>query len=341
MTTEMSTSNWMRNLDHKEAVRSCLCMLPMLGAYAVHRGDLGVPLGQAGFLMSALPLSRLRLYRFTNGVIFLIFGLGLYLIGSVVAFSYWPALIMTFFVSLALSFMVGWKMASMLALTFFSVYCAGLNNSVPDVHKITNSYYAFSVAIVWATVVSMSRWFPGHDFASKYKKPGILARVKMGLRMGIGTTISLAIAEAFTFTKLGWAPSASANVIRFSEDESVQRAKLRVIGSVIGALVAMVFFIVFSNPIVWVYAAFVLSIMNGAASRINKLGYFPFYTSIILILYSIADPTKSVSTTVDRVMYNVIGVIISYLVVVYTFPRLFAWLERQEFAKLAHKIDNL
>ena len=334
-----TVTRMMEKMNWREGLRASLCMLPMLIAYGYGRGDVGVPLGQAGFLISALPLPRLKFYRLSNGVIFLAFGLGLYLIGSIVTRDYWAGLIFTFIVSMALSLLTGWKTASLLALTFFSVYAAGLNNSGADAEKITQSFYAFSIAILWCTAVSMLSWWRGHDF-SDYKKVGIIPRIKMGIRMGVGTSISFAIAQAFFYSKIGWAPSATANVVRFDSETSKKRAKLRVLGSVVGAILAGTVFLIFGDPVVWVVVAFILAIINGFLVDINKWGYFPFYTTIILILYSVGDPTSSVSTTTQRVAYNVVGVLVSYVVVTWSFPRVFSMIDEQKIARMAKQIDR-
>jgi hypothetical protein len=312
-------------------------MLPMLLAYAVGRGDVGIPLGQAGFLMAALPLAKDPINRLSNGVIFLVFGLGLYLVGGTVVFNFWPAIIFTFFVSFALSFMSGWRMASMLSFTFFSVYAAGLNVTFPD--TVTKNFYAFSVAVLWCSAISFLPWWQGRDLSGQ-KMPSLVDQVKTGFRMGIGTVIAFSIASSFAFAKLGWAPSATANIVRYDEKVSKQRAKLRVLGTVVGAIGVGVFFILVPNVNYWVIGAFIITVTNGLFDKLNKWGYFPFYTTVILILYSLADPSKSTATTINRIAYNLVGVIVAYIVIIYSFPRLFRWLDSRAVAKIAKDLEK-
>ncbi len=327
----------LKQLDTKEGLRAALCMLPMLIAYSLGRSDVGVPLGQAGFLMAALPLPLSRMRRATNGVIFLTFGLGLYLIGGIVVSQYWAAIVFTFIVSMALSLASGWRLAALLSFTFFSVYTAGLNATSPE--NLPVNFLAFSIAILWATAISMVPWWNGIDF-SKQKLPDEVSRIKTGIRMGIGTSLAFAISGLFSFSKMGWAPSATANIVRFDKDVSEKRAQLRVIGTVAGAIAVGIFFILVPNTIYWVFGAYVITIINGLTIRINKWGYFPFYTTVILILYSLADPTKTIETTTERVAYNIVGVVIAYAVTIYGFPRIFSWVDSQKFARIVKGMEK-
>ena len=45
-----------------------------------------------------------------------------------------------------------------------------------------------------------------------------------------------------------------------------------------------------------------------------------FYTATILLLYSAHDLSSGTSTILQRVAYNLVGIIIAVIVVVYPFP---------------------
>ena len=62
---------------------------------------------------------------------------------------------------------------------------------------------------------------------------------EQGVRMGIGTTIALAISYMAGFAKLGWAPSAVGNVVRYDRNYLNVRAWARFFGTIGGAFLAL------------------------------------------------------------------------------------------------------
>ena len=107
--------------------------------------------------------------------------------------------------------------------------------------------------------------------------------------MGIGASIALAISYIFGFDKLGWAPSAVGNVVRYDAKLSRLRAWARFAGTVGGAILASIAlaFITSITIIVWVGALF--AVLNGLFKK-TKVGMIPlFYTATILLLYSAND----------------------------------------------------
>ena len=61
-------------------------------------------------------------------------------------------------------------------------------------------------------------------------------------------------------------------------------------------------------------------VLNGLFKR-TKLGMMPlFYTATILLLYSANDISAGSENVLMRVFYNVVGITIGVLVVVYPFP---------------------
>ena len=61
--------------------------------------------------------------------------------------------------------------------------------------------------------------------------------------------------------------------------------------------------------------------LNGLFKK-TKLGTMPlFYTTTILLLYSANDISAGGENVLMRVFYNIIGITIGILVVIYPFPR--------------------
>lgn len=142
------------------------------------------------------------------------------------------------------------------------------------------------------------------------------------MRMAIGASLALAIAYALSFAKLGWASSAVANITRYDAHLSEKRAMARLIGTIGGSILAGIALAFITNVAVLVMVAGVFAILNGLLKK-TELDRMPlFYTATILLLYSANDLSSGASTVVDRVVYNVVGIVIAVLVVVYPFPRI-------------------
>ena len=140
--------------------------------------------------------------------------------------------------------------------------------------------------------------------------------------MGIGTSLALAISYIAGFAKIGWAPSAVGNVVRYDETLSRKRAWLRFYGTIGGAALASVALAFVTDLTTLVLVAATSGVLNGLFKK-TKLGMMPlFYTTTILLLYSANDISAGGENVLMRVFYNVIGITIGILVVIYPFPRM-------------------
>jgi len=301
-----------------EAVRAFLCMLPMMVASGMGKPMYLVALGQGGFFFSSLFLPKKTGDRLVMGSLVLGLGLGFYLLGGTVVTNPWVAVIFTFMVCLNLSFLSGWKIGGPLALTLVMIYTAGLNTGSPE--KASQNFLVFAFVLSWSALVSLLPfWKPVEPPpVNPDNGPGELA--EQGVRMGIGTSLALGLSYMFGFAKLGWAPSAVGNVVRYERKLSRMRAWGRFWGTIGGALLATVALALTSSVTIVVWMGAIFAVLNGLFKR-TKLGMIPlFYTATILLLYTANDLSQGRIVTIQRVFYNLVGITIGMIVVVYPFP---------------------
>jgi hypothetical protein len=303
-----------------EALRALICMLPMLVASGLGKSTFLVALGQGGFFYSSMFLPKKLRARLIMGLLVVSLGLGFYLLGGTVAPNPFLGLFFTFLVSLALSFLSGWRLAGPLALTFIMIYTSGLNTGSPE--KAGQNFILFAFVMTWSALISLLPVWKSVPPSASNADADDIQLAEQGIRMGVGSTIALAAAYAVGGAKLGWAPSAVGNVVRFDKDLSKRRAWARFIGTIGGAFMAAVALALISdiNVLIWVGAAF--AVLNGLF-KLTKAGKMPlFYTATILLLYSANDLAAGPTTILQRVIYNIVGVTIGMLVVIYPFPLL-------------------
>jgi hypothetical protein len=301
-----------------EALRALICMLPMFVATGMGKTSFLVSLGQGGFFFSTLFLPKKISGRAVMGSLILALGLGFYLIGGAVAPNPWMAVVFTFMVCLNLSFLSGWTIGGPLALTLVMIYTAGLNTGSPE--KASANFLAFAFVMGWSALVSLLPfWKPVEPpKVDTTQSNGALA--EQGLRMAIGASLALMISYGAGFAKLGWAPSAVGNVIRYDPKLSKMRAMARLAGTIAGALLAAIALAFISSVSVLVLVGGLFAVLNGLFKK-TKLGMMPFfYTATILLLYSANDLSSGTSNIWQRVAYNLVGVIVAIIVVVYPFP---------------------
>jgi hypothetical protein len=254
------------------------------------------------------------------GSLIVALGLGFYLIGGAVAPYPWVAVIFTFFVCLNLSFLSGWLVGGPLALTLVMIYTAGLNTGSPE--KASANFLVFAVVMSWSSLISLLPfWTPvPPPPVSEDRDPLELA--EQGFRMGIGTSLALAISYLAGFAKIGWAPSAVGNVVRYDEKLSQKRAWARFFGTLGGAAMASIALAFITDPTIVVLIGAVFAVLNGLF-KLTQLGKMPlFYTATILLLYTANDLTTGSENVLTRVFYNLVGITIGVLVVIYPFPRM-------------------
>lgn len=303
-----------------EALRALVCMLPMFVATGMGKTAFLVTLGQGGFFFSSLFLPKKFSGRAVMGSLIIALGLGFYLIGGVVSPNPWVAVIFTFLVCMNLSFLSGWKIGGPLALTLVMIYTAGLNTGSPE--KASANFLVFAFVLSWCALISLLPiWKPVEPpKVDETQSNGALA--EQGLRMAIGASIALAISYMAGFAKLGWATSAVGSIIRYDAQLSKMRALARTIGTIAGALLASIALAFVSSITALVLIGGFFAVLNGLFKK-TKLGMMPlFYTATILILYSANDISAGNDNVIQRVVYNLVGIIIAIGVVTYPFPKL-------------------
>jgi hypothetical protein len=315
--------SWTKPLQLDEAVRAFACMLPMVLGMFMGWTSVISALGQGGFYFSSLPLHQKKGMRLVMGGLLWTVGLGFYLIGGNVVFNPWLAVVFTFFVGLNLVFLSGWKMLGPLAFSFISIYAAGLNASSPE--KVHQSFMAFVLSMGWAAVVSLLPIWKGTPApAVPAKEPAIGTQVEVGLRMGIGVAVAELISQVMGFSKMGWATSGAGNVIRFDVVTSKMRARLRMIGTVGGVMILMLSLRLTDSVLVLSAMTLVYAFINGLTKR-TKLGQtIILYTATIMTLYALNDLPGAKELSWDRIIFNLIGVMVGVFVALYPFPRLFS-----------------
>lgn len=303
-----------------EGLRALVCLMPMLVASGLGKTTYLVTLGQGGFLFSWLFLPNKLRGRLIMGVMLVGMGLAFYLVGGNVVQHPVIALFFTFLVCLNLSFLSGWSIGGPLALTLIMIYTAGLNTGSPE--KAAHNFVAFTIVLTWSALISLLPFWKPFPPPPVNKDLTDLDLAEQGVRLGIGSSLALAVSYMAGFAKLGWAPSAVGNVVRFDENLSKKRAWARVYGTIGGAILASLAlaFITSVTLLVWIGA--VSAIMNGLFKK-TKVGMIPlFYTATILILYSVNDISTARSTILNRVFYNLVGITIGIIIVIYPFPAL-------------------
>ena len=303
-----------------EALRALVCLLPMIVATALGRTTYLVALGQGAFFVSSLFLPIRLAGRFVMGSLIVALGLGFYLIGGAVAPYPWVAVIFTFFVCLNLSFLSGWLVGGPLALTLVMIYTAGLNTGSPE--KASANFLVFAFVMGWSALISLLPFWTPVPPPPVNENQETWELAEQGLRMGIGTALALAISYIAGFAKIGWAPSAVGNVVRYDEKLSEKRAWARFFGTLGGAAMAAIALAFITDPTIVVLIGAVFAVLNGLF-KLTQLGKMPlFYTATILLLYTANDLTTGSENVLTRVFYNVVGITIGVLVVIYPFPRM-------------------
>jgi hypothetical protein len=318
--TDVLTKQRTTPLMWSEALRALVCLIPMLVATALGQTTYLVTLGQGAFFMSSIFLPRKTGARFVMGSLVLGLGLGLYLIGGTVAPYPWVALFFTFFVCLNLSYMTNWKVGGPLALTLVMIYTAGLNTGSPE--KASTNFLVFAFVMGWSTLISLLPFWTPLPAPPVNENQSVGELSEQGLRMGIGTSLALAVSYFAGFAKIGWAPSAVGNVVRYDEKLSAKRAWARFFGTLGGAAMASVALAFITDPTIVVLIGAVFAVLNGLF-KLTRLGKMPlFYTATILLLYTANDLTTGSENVLTRVVYNLVGITIGVLVVIYPFPRM-------------------
>jgi hypothetical protein len=314
------TTDLLSRLSGTEGARALLCMLPLLIAGVTGKSTALVALGQGGFFFSSLFLPARIRARAIMGSIVITLGLGLYLLGGNVVQNPDLSVAVTFLVALNLSFLTEWNIGGAIALTLMMVYTAGLNAGSPS--NASRNFIAFAVVMTWCTIVSMLPFWKPIPPPKPDPNLSDLDYAEQGVRMGIGSGIAMAVSYLWGFTKLGWAPSAVSHIVRYDQKLSKARAWGRTYGTLIGSGIAVVVMSLIHSPITVVFVGAFFAVLNGLFKP-TKIGQMPiFYTATILLLYTANDLPSGFVVAFERVAYNLVGIVIGVLVVIYPFPKL-------------------
>lgn len=316
-----------QNLTWSEAVRAFICMLPMLTMNAMGKTTYLVTLGQGAFFFSSLFLPKKIGARFVMGSLILSIGLGFYLIGGTVAPYPLLAVLFMFITGLSLSYLSNWKIGGPLALTLVVIFTAGLNTGSPE--KASANFLVFALVLGWSMVISMLPFWKPIEPPAVNTEQTNAELTEQGFRLGLGTSIALAFSFIADFAKLGWAPSAVGNVVRYDQQISKKRAWARLIGTVGGATLAGLALTFITTVSGLVYIGTLFAVLNGLFKK-TILGMMPlFYTATILLLYTANDMSRGTVNIWQRIAYNIVGITIGMLVVTYPFPAIVSWIRSQ------------
>lgn len=307
-----------------DAIRATLCMLPMAVAYFTGNNSLVVPFGQGGFFYSMMPLPATTVGRILNLFTLLGIGMGFYLVGGNIVHNFWLSLFLTFMISVSAGLISGYKLLAPLAFTFITLYSAGLNASTAE--RAHDNFLAFVVIFLWCGLISLPSIWQGTNLDGiKVLDPE--ENYLTGVRLGIGTVIALAFANIFGFVKYGWPVSAVGSIVRFNEAESKKRAKSRVIGTIGGACLALATFFLVSTSGVLIMFGYLYGILQALFSKTMIGRTVFFYTATIIVLYSLNDISQGNAVAMQRVAYNLVGILIAIFVIYYPFPIITAQVE--------------
>jgi hypothetical protein len=304
-------------LNWNDAARAVLCMLPMAVAYFTGQHSLVVPFGQGGFFYSMMPLPELRAGRIINLFVLLGIGMGFYLVGGNIVHYLWLSLFVTYMVAIAVGLLSGYKFVTPLAFTFITLYSAGLNATTSA--KAHDNFLAFVVIFLWCGLISLPSFWKGINMVN-IKVLDTEENFLTGVKLGIGTTIALFIANTFSFAKFGWPVSAVGSIVRFNEEESKKRAMSRVIGTIGGSFLALATFFLVSTSGGLIMLAYLYGILQALFSKTMIGRTIFFYTATIIVLYSLNDISVGNAIAMQRVAYNLIGILIGVFIVIYPFP---------------------
>jgi hypothetical protein len=304
-------------LNWNDATRAMLCMLPMAIAYFTGQHSLVVPFGQGGFFYSMMPLPQLRAGRVLNLFILLGIGMGIYLLGANIVHNIWLSLFVTYMISISVGLLSGYKFVTPLAFTFITLYSAGLNASTSA--KAHDNFLAFVLIFLWCGIISLPSIWKGINMAN-IKVLDTEENFLTGVKLGIGTSIALFIANIFVFAKDGWPVSAVGSIVRFNEEESKKRATSRVVGTIGGSFLAIATFFLVSSSGVLIMLAYLFGILQALFSKTMIGRTIFFYTTTIIILYSLNDISIANTIAIQRVVYNLVGILIGVFIIYYPFP---------------------
>jgi uncharacterized membrane protein YccC len=105
-----------------------------------------------------------------------------------------------------------------------------------------------------------------------------------------------------------------------NEAESKKRAVSRVIGTIGGSILAIATFFLVSTSGVLIMLAYLYGVLQALFSKMMIGKTVFFYTATIIVLYSLDDISKGNTVAMQRVAYNLVGILIGVFIIYYPFP---------------------
>lgn len=306
------------DLSINNAIRAFFCIFPMILAYAIGQIAWIVPMGQAGFFISTLPIAKTKIERIIMMFLMIAPGLGFYLIGGNTAEYFWLAIAYALAIGIVCGLLTNFRYLGMVAVAgFIPIYTAGLNAGSSE--KAATSFLVFSFTILYCGLITILPVWKGRSSVQPVIDEA--DRAIMGLKLGLGMAISLGLGLFLNFGKLGWAPSAVGSVIRADSVISKKRSVIRAAGVIGGAIVASIAIAYIPNELTLIMVVVILTVINGFVA-FTKFGQIPLlYNAVILILYSYTSTTPTGELINTRILYNLLGIMIALAVVFYPLPR--------------------
>jgi len=107
--------------------------------------------------------------------------------------------------------------------------------------------------------------------------------------------------------------------VRYDEKVTELRALSRFLGTIGGAILAVVAMAITHNLVVLTICGVLFGVLNGLSKK-TILGKMPlFYTATILLLYSLNDIDSGTQVAGQRVVYEIVGITIGLIVAIYPF----------------------
>jgi hypothetical protein len=93
-----------------------------------------------------------------------------------------------------------------------------------------------------------------------------------------------------------------------------------VIGTIGGSILAIATFFLVSTSGVLIMLAYLYGVLQALFSKMMIGKTVFFYTATIIVLYSLDDISKGNTVAMQRVAYNLVGILIGVFIIYYPFP---------------------
>jgi hypothetical protein len=151
---------------------------------------------------------------------------------------------------------------------------------------------------------------PGDTSAQKLTKPIISFMVIRALAVSLATGIAFGLALHNAY----WMPYATLISMKSNLEQSALRAEQRLIGAIIGAVIASLCILTINGTYALDVLIIVLGAIGGSVRGLNYTLYTAAIAGCVLISSAVSHHTSSLSTELQRVLYTLAGVGIAVIV---------------------------